>query len=58
MKTLQKGQGNELQLTDAMKTLAQTDGVIVVEYEGTVHDMGNKFGIIKANIDYGMSIMK
>ena len=49
-----KGKGNELQLTDAMKTLAQTEGVIAVEFNGTVHDMGNKFGILKANIDYGL----
>ena len=49
-----KGKGNELQLTDAMKTLAQTQGVIAVEFDGTVHDMGNKFGILKANIDYGL----
>ncbi|MBE6741301.1 MAG: UTP--glucose-1-phosphate uridylyltransferase GalU [Ruminococcaceae bacterium] len=49
-----KGKGNELQLTDAMKTLAQTEGVIAVEFDGTVHDMGNKFGILKANIDYAL----
>lgn len=49
-----KGKGNELQLTDAMKTLAQNQGVIAVEYEGTVHDMGNKFGILKANLDIGL----
>ena len=49
-----KGKGNELQLTDAMKTLAQNEGVIAVEYEGTVHDMGNKFGILKANIDFAL----
>ena len=28
------GAGNELQLTDAMKTLAQNQGVIAVDYEG------------------------
>ena len=49
-----KGKGNELQLTDAMKTLAQTEGVIAVEFDGTVHDMGNKFGILKANIDFAL----
>ena len=48
------GAGNELQLTDAMKTLAQTDGVIAVEYEGKRYDMGNKFGILEANIEVGL----
>ena len=48
------GAGNELQLTDAMKTLAQTSGVVAVEYEGKRYDMGNKFGILEANIDVGL----
>ncbi len=48
------GAGNELQLTDAMKTLAQTAGVVAVEYEGKRYDMGNKFGILEANIEVGL----
>lgn len=49
-----KGAGNELQLTDAMKVLAQRDGVIAVDYDGTRYDMGNKFGILQANIEVGL----
>ncbi len=49
-----KGAGNELQLTDAMKTLAQTKGVVAVDYEGKRYDMGNKFGILQANIEVGL----
>ena len=48
------GAGNELQLTDAMKTLARTKGVIAVDYEGTGYDMGNKFGILQANVEAGL----
>ncbi len=48
------GVGNELQLTDAMKTLAQTKGVVAVDYDGIRYDMGNKFGILKANIEVGL----
>lgn len=48
------GAGNELQLTDAMKTLARTKGVIAVDYEGIRYDMGNKFGILQANIEVGL----
>lgn len=48
------GVGNELQLTDAMKTLAQEDGVTAVDYDGIRYDMGNKFGILKANIEVGL----
>ncbi|MBQ0110379.1 MAG: UTP--glucose-1-phosphate uridylyltransferase GalU [Oscillospiraceae bacterium] len=50
-----KGAGNELQLTDAMKTLSQTKGMVGVDFTGTRYDMGNKFGILKANIDVGLS---
>lgn len=50
-----KGAGNELQLTDAMKTLARTKGMVGVDFTGTRYDMGNKFGILKANIDVGLS---
>lgn len=49
-----KGAGNELQLTDAMKTLAQREGVIAVDYIGKRYDMGNKFGILQANIEVGL----
>lgn len=49
-----KGAGNELQLTDAMKTLAQKRGVIALDYDGNRYDMGNKFGILQANIEVGL----
>ncbi len=49
-----KGAGNELQLTDAMKEIARLEGVIAVDYEGTRYDMGNKFGILQANIEVGL----
>lgn len=48
------GAGGELQLTDAMKTLAQTEGAVAVDYVGERYDMGNKFGILKANIEVGL----
>jgi UTP--glucose-1-phosphate uridylyltransferase len=48
------GAGGELQLTDAMKTLAQNEGVIAVDYDGTRYDIGNKFGILQANIEVGL----
>lgn len=48
------GAGNELQLTDAMKVLAQQNGMVGVDYTGVRYDMGNKFGILKANIEVGL----
>lgn len=48
------GVGNELQLTDAMKTVARQEGMTGVVFSGERHDMGNKFGMLKANIDVGL----
>lgn len=48
------GAGGELQLTDAMKTMAQKDGMIGVDFTGKRYDMGNKFGILEANIEVGL----
>ncbi len=45
------GAGGELQLTDAMKTLAKTEGMIACEYEGKRYDMGSKLGFLQANIE-------
>ncbi|MDR2074045.1 MAG: UTP--glucose-1-phosphate uridylyltransferase [Oscillospiraceae bacterium] len=44
------GAGGEIQLTDAMKTLARNQGMIAFEYEGTRHDIGSKLGFAKAFI--------
>lgn len=49
------GVGNELQLTDAMKTVARRQGMVGVVFSGERHDMGNKFGMLKANIDVGLT---
>ena len=49
------GAGGELQLTDAMKTLANTVGMTGVDFTGTRYDMGNKFGIMQANIEVGLN---
>ncbi len=42
------GAGGEIQLTDAMMTLAKTQGMIGVDYTGTRYDMGNKLGVMQA----------
>ncbi len=48
------GAGGEIQLTDAMRELAVSDGMVGVDYEGVRYDMGNKFGIMKAAIEVGL----
>ena len=49
------GAGGEIQLTDAMATLAREGGVYALEFEGDRYDMGSKFGFLKANIVKGLS---
>lgn len=48
------GYGGELQLTDAMKKLAQINGMIGVDFIGKRYDMGNKFGIMCANVEFAL----
>ncbi len=48
------GVGGELQLTDAMKILARTVGMTGVAFSGTRYDMGNKLGILQANVEIGL----
>ncbi len=49
------GAGGEIQLTDAMREIAVTKGMTGVEFSGERHDMGNKFGMLKANIQVGLT---
>ena len=48
------GAGGEIQLTDAMREIAITEGMTAVEFEGKRYDMGNKFGILQAQIEVGL----
>lgn len=48
------GAGGEIQLTDAMREIAVTKGMTAVEFEGKRYDMGNKFGILQAQIEVGL----
>lgn len=54
LETIPKGVGDELQLTDAMKVIANTEGITGVDFIGKRYDIGNKFGIMQANIDVGL----
>ena len=49
------GVGGELQLTDAMKTLARRDGMTAVDFTGTRYDMGNKLGILQASVEVALN---
>ncbi len=55
LEIIPNGAGGELQLTDAMKELAISNGMVGVDFTGTRYDMGNKFGIMQANIEVGLN---
>lgn len=48
------GKGNEIQLTDAIDTLNQTQRVFAHEFKGKRYDVGNKFGFVQTTIEYGL----
>ena len=48
------GSGGEIQLTDAMREIAISKGMTAVEFEGKRYDIGNKFGILQAQIEVGL----
>ncbi len=49
------GAGGEIQLTDAMKALARSEGMTGVAFTGRRYDMGNKLGILQASCEVALS---
>lgn len=49
-----KGFGGEIQLTDALNSLAGSDTVYGVVFKGIRYDAGDRLGFIKANINYAL----
>ncbi|KRN24436.1 UTP--glucose-1-phosphate uridylyltransferase GalU [Lacticaseibacillus camelliae] len=49
------GKGNEVQLTDAIDTLNQTQRVFAHEFKGKRYDVGNKFGFVETSVEYGLT---
>lgn len=47
----QPGAGGEIQLTDAMAVLARTGGMTGVDFTGRRYDMGNKLGVMQAQVE-------
>ena len=49
-----KGAGNEIQLTDAIAMLQETDTVEAYRMQGQTFDCGSKIGYLKAVLHYGV----
>jgi UTP--glucose-1-phosphate uridylyltransferase len=48
------GAGNEIQLTDGMRILAQEIGLFAYIYEGVSYDAGDKLGFLKATVELAL----
>jgi UTP--glucose-1-phosphate uridylyltransferase len=55
LQSLEHGAGGEIQLTDAMISLAKKQKFYGVEFKGERHDCGSKAGFLRANIAFGMA---
>ncbi|HET6834871.1 MAG TPA: UTP--glucose-1-phosphate uridylyltransferase GalU [Acidimicrobiales bacterium] len=49
-----QGAGGEIQLTDAIAQLTQTEGVYAYEYQGKRYDCGSKQGFLEATVEFAL----
>jgi len=50
----QPGAGGEIQLTDAIDQLNKIQRVFSHEFKGKRYDVGDKLGMLEANIEFGL----
>lgn len=51
----ERGAGGEIQLTDAMITLAKSEPFFAHTFAGEIYDTGSKIGFLMANVAYALS---
>lgn len=54
LENIEKGQHNEIQLTDAIAKLLQEEKVYAWQFEGKRYDCGNKLGYLQATVAYAL----
>jgi UTP--glucose-1-phosphate uridylyltransferase len=54
LKNLEPDSRGEIQLTDAIKIMNQTQAVYAYQFHGQRYDIGNKVGFIRATIDFAL----
>ncbi|MBW8734469.1 MAG: UTP--glucose-1-phosphate uridylyltransferase GalU [Asticcacaulis sp.] len=50
LETQERGAGGEIQLTDSMFRLMETQSFHALEYDGVTYDCGDKIGLLRANV--------
>ncbi|MBT2678814.1 UTP--glucose-1-phosphate uridylyltransferase GalU [Bacillus sp. ISL-35] len=51
---METGAGGEIQLTDAIQKLNQTQRVFAYDFEGKRYDVGEKIGFVKTTVDFAL----
>jgi UTP--glucose-1-phosphate uridylyltransferase len=54
LQTIEKGAGNEYQLTDALREICRLEGLLALHLNGDRYDIGDKFGYMKAIVEMGL----
>lgn len=54
LRDLPPGAGGEIQLTDALRVLNQSQAILGYEFAGRRYDVGNKLGFIQATVDFAL----
>ncbi len=55
LKHQERGAGNEIQITDAMKTLMRDQMFFAYKYRGKSYDCGSKLGFLTANVAFALA---
>ena len=50
----QPGKGGEIQLTDALRELAQKEAVYAYNFQGKRYDVGDKLGFLEATVEFAL----
>ncbi len=50
----ERGSGNEIQITDAIKILSKTQPLYGYKFEGIRYDIGNKLDFLKTNVEFAL----
>ena len=54
LKSVGKGAGGEIQLTDGIAKLLNEEHVLAYEFDGIRHDCGSKLGYLQATVEFGL----
>lgn len=54
LETTERGRGGEIQLTDGLQKLLETQKIFAYEFEGKRYDTGSKLGFLQATVEFAL----